>query len=128
MAEIELVDPARLGLLETVGLVDVAMRQATVLSGGERQRVSLARALALQPSALILDEFTSGLDLSTTLVVEEVVRRVAKEGAVVVLATHDLAQARRLADRRLLLAAGRSVHEDSETAAMMLGEVQVDLA
>ena len=93
MAEIELVDPARLGLLETVGLVDVAMRQATVLSGGERQRVSLARALALQPSALILDEFTSGLDLSTTLAVEEVVRRVAKEGAVVVLATHDLAQA-----------------------------------
>ena len=124
VAEIELVDPARLGLLETVGLVDVAMRQATVLSGGERQRVSLARALALQPSALILDEFTSGLDLSTTLAVEEVVRRVAKEGAVVVLATHDLAQARRLADRRLLLAAGRSVHEDSETAAMMLGEVQ----
>ncbi len=124
VAEIELVDPARLGLLEDVGLVDVAMRQAAVLSGGERQRVSLARALALQPSALILDEFTSGLDLSTTLVVEEVVRRVAKEGAVVVLATHDLAQARRLADRRLLLAAGRSVHEDSEMAAMMLGEVQ----
>ena len=124
VAEIELVDPARLGLLEDVGLVDVAMRQAAVLSGGERQRVSLARALALQPSALILDEFTSGLDFSTTLVVEEVVRRVAKEGAVVVLATHDLAQARRLADRRLLLAAGRSVHEDSEMAAMMLGEVQ----
>ena len=98
VAEIELVDPARLGLLDDVGLVDVAMRQAAVLSGGERQRVSLARALALQPSALILDEFTSGLDLSTTLVVEEVVRRVAKEGAVVVLATHDLAQARRLAD------------------------------
>ena len=51
VAEIELVDPARLGLLEDVGLVDVAMRQAAVLSGGERQRVSLARALALQPSA-----------------------------------------------------------------------------
>ena len=80
VAEIELVDQARLGLLEDVGLVDVAMRQAAVLSGGERQRVSLARALALQPSVLILDEFTSGLDLSTTLVVEEVVRRVAKEG------------------------------------------------
>ena len=124
VAEIELVDPVRLGLLEDVGLADVAMRQAAVLSGGERQRVSLARALALQPSVLILDEFTSGLDLSTTLVVEEVIRNVAKEGAVVVLATHDLAQARRLGDRRLLLAAGRSVREGSEMAAMMLGEVQ----
>jgi tungstate transport system ATP-binding protein len=124
VAEIELVDSARLGLLEDVGLADVALRQAAVLSGGERQRVSLARALALQPSVLILDEFTSGLDLSTTLVVEEVVRKVAKAGAVVVLATHDLAQARRMADRRLLLAAGRSVEEGSEMAAMMLGEHQ----
>ena len=124
VAEIELIEPTRLGLLDDVGLTDVALRQATVLSGGERQRVSLARALALQPSVLILDEFTSGLDFSTTLLVEEVVRRAAKEGAVVVLATHDLAQARRMGDRRLLLAAGRSVREDSAMAAMMLGNVQ----
>ena len=124
VAEIELVGPTRLGLLDEVGLRNVALRQATVLSGGERQRVSLARALALQPSVLILDEFTSGLDFSTTLLVEKVVRSAAKEGAVVVLATHDLAQARRMGDRRLLLAAGRSVREDSAMAAMMLGEVQ----
>ncbi|DAC36359.1 MAG TPA: ATP-binding cassette domain-containing protein [Candidatus Poseidoniaceae archaeon] len=123
-AEVELVDPARAGLLEGLGLDEVAERPAAVLSGGERQRVSLARALALTPSVLILDEFTSGLDLPTTLAVEAVVRRAADEGAVVVLATHDLAQARRLGDRRMLLAAGRLVDEGSETAALLLGEVQ----
>ncbi len=123
-AEIELVEPACIGLLEDLHLDDVALRPATVLSGGERQRVSLARALALQPSVLILDEFTSGLDFATTMAVEAVVRRVADEGAVVVLATHNLAQARRMGDRRLLLAAGRSVEEGSQTAALMLGEAQ----
>jgi len=123
-AEIELVEPACIGLLEELHLDDVALRPATVLSGGERQRVSLARALALQPSVLILDEFTSGLDFATTMAVEAVVRRVADEGAVVVLATHNLAQARRMGDRRLLLAAGRSVEEGSQTAALMLGEAQ----
>lgn len=128
VAEIELIEPERLDLLERVRLGDVALRPAAVLSGGERQRVSLARALALQPSVLILDEFTSGLDLTTTLAVEHVIRRVAEEGAVVVLATHDLAQARRMGDRRLLLAAGRSVREDSDMAAMMLGEVKADRA
>ena len=109
VAEIELVDPARLGLLETVGLVDVAMRQATVCPAG-----SVSGSASPVPSPCSPQRSSSmnslGLDLSTTLAVEEVVRRVAKEGAVVVLATHDLAQARRLADRRLLLAAGRSVH------------------
>ena len=73
---------------------------------------------------LVLDEFTSGLDLATTLAVEAVVRRAADAGAAVVLATHDLAQARRMGDRRMLLAAGRTVEEGSATAALMLGEPQ----
>lgn len=123
-AEIELVHPERLGLLKPLGLDGVEGRPAGVLSGGERQRVSLARALALTPSVLVLDEFTSGLDLNATLAAEAVVRRAADEGAVVVLATHNLAQARRMGDRRMLLAAGREVDEGSETAALMLGEPQ----
>tara|TARA_B100001109_G_C18621431_1_gene361682 strand:- start:300 stop:644 length:345 start_codon:yes stop_codon:yes gene_type:complete len=113
-----------MGLLAALDLEAVAMRPAAVLSGGERQRVSLARALALRPSVLILDEFTSGLDLATTLVVEAMVRQVAAGGAAVVLATHDLAQARRMGDRRMLLDAGRSVDEGSTTAALLLGEPQ----
>ena len=123
-AEVELVHPDRTGLLAALELEGVATRPAAVLSGGERQRVSLARALALKPSVLVLDEFTSGLDLATTLAVEAVVRRAADGGAAVVLATHDLAQARRMGDRRLLLAAGRTVGEGSATAALMLGEPQ----
>ena len=123
-AEVELVHPERLGLLKPLGLDGVGGRSAGVLSGGERQRVSLARALALTPSVLILDEFTSGLDLKATLAAEGVVRRAADEGAVVILATHNLAQARRMGDRRMLLAAGREVDEGSETAALMLGEPQ----
>ncbi len=123
-AEVALVQPDRMDLLAALDLEAVAMRPAAVLSGGERQRVSLARALALRPSVLILDEFTSGLDLATTLVVEAMVRQVAAGGAAVVLATHDLAQARRMGDRRMLLDAGRSVDEGSTTAALLLGEPQ----
>ena len=123
-AEVELVQSGRTGLLTALELEGVATRPAVVLSGGERQRVSLARALALKPSVLVLDEFTSGLDLATTLAVEAVVRRAADAGAAVVLATHDLAQARRMGDRRMLLAAGRTVEEGSATAALMLGEPQ----
>ena len=123
-AEIELVHPDRTGLLAALELETVATRPASVLSGGERQRVSLARALALKPSVLVLDEFTSGLDLATTMVVEAMVRQAADGGAAVILATHDLAQARRMGDRRMLLAAGRSIEEGSATAALMLGEPQ----
>jgi ABC-type uncharacterized transport system ATPase subunit len=62
--------------------------------------------------------------LATTMVVEAMVRQAADGGAAVILATHDLAQARRMGDRRMLLAAGRSIEEGSATAALMLGDPQ----
>ena len=108
-------------LLALVGLEEVATRPSSALSGGERQRASLARALAMRPSLLLLDEFSSGLDLATTLRMEALVRRVADEGAAVVVATHDLAQAQRLSDRRLLLVAGRAVGEEEEEGKALLG-------
>ena len=91
-------DAARIeGALEEVGLVHLAGRPARRLSGGEQQRVALARALALRPDLLLLDEPTASLDPAATRAVEEVVARVAARGMRVVLTTHDLGQARRLA-------------------------------
>jgi tungstate transport system ATP-binding protein len=112
------------GAADLLGLVSMAGlegRPATALSGGERQRTSLARALSLRPSMLLLDEFSSGLDLATTLRIEGLVRQVASEGAAVVIATHDLAQAQRLADRRVLLVGGQAVDESSEEGRALLG-------
>ncbi len=108
-------------LLDLVAMAGLEGRPASALSGGERQRTSLARALAMRPSLLLLDEFSSGLDLATTLRIEGVVRRVAEDGAAVVIATHDLAQAQRLADRRVLLVGGRAVDEGSDEGRALLG-------
>lgn len=94
----------------------LAERPARLLSGGEQQRLAIARAWALDPEVLFLDEPTSQLDPHVTRVIEEMLRGLAAEGRTLVMATHDLGQARRLADRILFLAAGRLV-EDAPAAA-----------
>jgi tungstate transport system ATP-binding protein len=100
--------PARVGAaLEAVGLLDLADRPARRLSGGEQQRVALARAIALRPQVLFLDEPTASLDPAATRAVEEIVARVAAAGCKVVMTTHDLHQARRLAGEVLMLHRGR---------------------
>lgn len=76
------------------------------LSTGERQRLALARALALKPDVLLLDEPTSGLDRDAARTVEALLRRELGRGAAIVLVTHDLAQAGRLAAGRLIMTAG----------------------
>ncbi|PSP96267.1 phosphate ABC transporter ATP-binding protein [Halobacteriales archaeon QS_5_70_17] len=85
--------------LETVGLADAADRNALSLSGGEAQRVAFARALAVDPDVLVLDEPTSNLDPRNTAVIEEAVGRARERGVGALLATHDMHQARRLSDR-----------------------------
>ncbi len=94
-------------LLTQVGLSAQAARPARRLSGGEQQRVALARALARDPEVLCLDEPTASLDPASTKAVEEIVRAVAASGVKVVMATHDLGQARRLAGEVVLLVGGR---------------------
>ncbi|MDQ2054075.1 MULTISPECIES: phosphate ABC transporter ATP-binding protein [Halobellus] len=85
--------------LDVVGLSDKLDQQARSLSGGEAQRVSFARALAYDPSYLLLDEPTSDLDPRNTGVIEEAVLEARDRGIGVVVATHDMHQAERIADR-----------------------------
>ncbi len=97
-------------LLQSVGLAGYAASDVGYLSGGEAQRVSLARALANQPSVLLMDEPTSALDENARLEVEAVIRRIQQEKRVTcVLVTHDVAQAKRLAQRLAVLKSGRLI-------------------
>jgi tungstate transport system ATP-binding protein len=98
-----------LQLLRQVGLQELADRPAPRLSGGERQRLALARALARDPVVLFLDEPTASLDPAATLWIEELVRNVAASGVKVVMTTHDLGEAARLAGELVLLHRGRVV-------------------
>jgi tungstate transport system ATP-binding protein len=96
-----------LDLLDQVGLVELAQRPARRLSGGEQQRLALARALARDPEILFLDEPTASLDPAATKAVEDIVRAVAASGVKIVMATHDLGQARRLAAEIVFLVRGK---------------------
>jgi len=93
-------------LLNTVGLAPLADRPARRLSGGEQQRLALARALARDPEVLFLDEPTASLDPFATKSVEDIITRTAAGGVKIVMATHDLGQARRLAGDIVFLANG----------------------
>lgn len=96
-----------LEVLERVGLAHLAARPARVLSGGEQQRVALARAWALRPRVLFLDEPTASLDPGASAEVERLIRIIADDGCSIVMVTHHLGQARRLADDIVFVDAGR---------------------
>ena len=93
--------------LAEVGLLPLADRPARVLSGGEQQRVALARAWALAPEVLFLDEPTASLDPAATRAVEHIIRDIHARGTAIVMASHNLAQARRRADDIVFLHDGR---------------------
>jgi tungstate transport system ATP-binding protein len=94
-------------VLDAVGLTSVANRPARVLSGGEQQKLALARAWALAPEVLFLDEPTANLDPGATREVERIVDQIHGTGTKIVMTTHNLGQARRLADEILFISAGR---------------------
>ena len=95
--------------LELVGLGDIANRPARVLSGGERQLLALARASSLNPEVLFLDEPTASLAPAAAKRVEQAIFAIHAAGTTIAMATHDVGQARRLADEILFLHEGRLV-------------------
>jgi len=102
--------------LALTGLSHLAQVPARVLSVGEQQRLALARAWILHPEVLFLDEPTANLDPAATREVEEIIRAIGDRGAKIVLTTHDMAQARRMAEEVLFLYHGRLLeHGPAET-------------
>ncbi len=106
--------------LERVGLTELAQRPARRLSGGEQQRVALARAWALEPEVLLLDEPTANLDPNAVQAIERTVAAMHAAGVAIIMTTHDLGQARRLAQRIIFLHDGRAV-EDAPAARFFAG-------
>ena len=102
-------------LLDRAGLTELADRPARRLSGGEQQRLALARALARDPEVLFLDEPTASLDPAQTKVIEDLIAGVAASGVKIVMATHDLGEARRLAGDVVFLVRGRLVEQAPAT-------------
>jgi tungstate transport system ATP-binding protein len=101
--------PRMLAALERVGLRELAARPARALSLGQQQRLALARAWAVRPEVLFLDEPTASLDPLAKHEVEALVAEFADEGMTLVMSTHNLGQAKRLARRVIYLEAGRIV-------------------
>ena len=109
LADVPARDRDRLAVeaLEEVGLATLATRPARVLSGGEQQRLALARAWALHPEVLFLDEPTASLDPAATREIETVIKAFDASGTKIVMVTHNLGQARRLGDEVLFVHQGR---------------------
>ena len=103
-------------LLAMVGLVHLGSRPARQLSAGEQQRLALARALACNPAVLFLDEPTASLDPAATKVIEDLIRDISLRGIKIVLSTHDLGEARRLAGEVILLHRGRVIESGAASA------------
>jgi len=123
-----------LAALDEVGLRHLAHRPARVLSGGEQQRLALARAWALHPEVLFLDEPTANLDPGAAREIETVIKAFDAAGTKIVMATHNLGQARRLGDEVIYLQSGRVMERapieqffarpaTAEAAAFMRGEL-----
>jgi tungstate transport system ATP-binding protein len=100
--------------LSFVGLDKKKDQHARTLSSGETQRLGIARALVLEPEVMFLDEPTASIDQENTVIIESIIQRMKKDNrSVVIMTTHDLDQARRLADRLLVIRDGQIVEAEN---------------
>jgi tungstate transport system ATP-binding protein len=95
--------------LHAVGLKNFEKRKAKKSSGGEQQRIALARAFLLEPKILLLDEPTANLDPNSALIIERAIMNSKKDDTVIIMATHNLSQARRLGDEVIHIHGGKIV-------------------
>lgn len=100
-------------VMELLGIADLADRQLSAVSGGQRQRVLVAQAVVSRPAILLMDEPTAAADARSTQIIYDAAARAARDGALVLLVSHD-EEARRIADRCLTLDAGRVVGDTRE--------------
>ena len=98
-------------LLDKVGLSDKAESYPANLSGGQQQRVAIARALAMEPDVMLFDEPTSALDPETIGEVLNVMKRLAEEGMTMIVVTHEMSFARRVADRVVVFESGAIIEQ-----------------
>jgi len=98
-------------VLRATGLQELADRGARNLSVGEQQRIALARAWAMRPEVLLLDEPAASLDPGASRALEAAIRAIREDGTKIVMSTHDLGQARRMADEVLFLHRGRLLEQ-----------------
>ena len=98
-------------ILKRVGLEGYDDKPARLLSGGEKQRLSLARALLIEPTVLLLDEPTANLDPFSLKLIEEIILEENKKGTTIILTTHDMAQAKRLASDIIFFNKGRMLEQ-----------------
>jgi len=103
-------------LLDLVNLNGLGERPARRLSGGEQRRLALARTLALNPSLLILDEPTANIDPSGTKAIESLILQTAAQGVKIIMSTHDLGQAKRIAGEIVMLNRGKIVEQSPADA------------
>ncbi len=102
-----------MALLERVGLTDKANEYPRKLSGGQKQRLAIVRALAMKPEVMLFDEPTSALDPEMVKEVLDVISDLAKSGMTILIVTHEMAFAREVSDRVMLMADGIIAEDDS---------------
>jgi polar amino acid transport system ATP-binding protein len=107
----QIVEARARDLLEKVGILDKADMYPAQLSGGQQQRAGIARALAMNPKAILLDEPTSALDPEMEQEVVQVIRTLAKEGRTMILVTHDMNLAHDVSDHVVFLHQGKILEE-----------------
>ena len=95
--------------LHSVGLTNFEKRKAKKLSGGEQQRIALARAFLINPRIILLDEPTANLDPYNGMIIEKTIRSIREENRIIIMATHNIFQAKKLADEVIHIHDGRIV-------------------